>query len=141
MLFRSGSAVHPDWVRDEPKFKKPAEDYVRLMGCTFKGHPPRCPVKVSVVNPEHPIMRGVEDFTERDEHYQIDVTAPYVTTLFETSSETGGQGIPGGFLFVRGKGRVVVITPGHTLSVWKNPNYQRILRNLMDYYLSGKEAT
>ena len=78
-------------------------------------------------------MDGVEDFTERDEHYQLEIKEEFVTTLFETSSETGGTQ-PGGFLFVKGNGRVVVITPGHTLSVWKNPNFQRILKNLIQYY-------
>lgn len=139
VVLHAASAVDPAWVADDPRFREPAEAYVRLIGCRFHGHPLRCPVTVSVVNPEHPIMAGVSDFTERDEHYQLEITAPYVTTLFETSSEPGGQGVPGGFLFPLGAGRVVVISPGHTLSVWKNPSYQRILRNLIDYYTGGAD--
>ena len=38
----------------------------------------------------HPIVEGVEDFTIRDEHYNIHVTADDITKLFTTSSETGG---------------------------------------------------
>ncbi|MBO6158640.1 MAG: ThuA domain-containing protein [Firmicutes bacterium] len=138
VALHAGSAVHPDWF-EEPKFKAPAQDYVDLIGCRFLGHPPRCAVTYSVVNPEHPIMDGVEDFTERDEHYQLDVTAEFVTTLFESSSETGGAGLPAGFLHVVGNGRVVVLTPGHNLAVWKNPNFQRILKNVMQYYLEQEE--
>lgn len=136
VVLHAGSAVHPDWFAapGREKFHRPAEEYTRMIGCRFITHPPRCPVTVSVTNPEHPLMEGVEDFTERDEHYQLEVTEPYITTLFETSSESGGVGRPGGFLFVKGKGRVVVITPGHTLSVWKNPNFQRILTNIIHYY-------
>ena len=133
VLLHAGIAVNPQWVRNEPKFRKPAEVYQKMIGCQFLGHPPRCAVTVHVENPEHPIMEGVEDFTERDEHYQLEIKEEFVTTLFETSSETGGTQ-PGGFLFVKGNGRVVVITPGHTLSVWKNPNFQRILKNLIQYY-------
>ena len=133
VLLHAGIAVNPRWVRNEPKFRKPAEVYQKMIGCQFLGHPPRCAVTVHVENPEHPIMEGVEDFTERDEHYQLEIKEEFVTTLFETSSEAGGHQ-PGGFLFVKGNGRVVVITPGHTLSVWKNPNFQRILKNLIQYY-------
>ena len=117
----------------EDRFKKPAMEYLDLIGCEFMGHPPRCPVTVNVVNPEHPIMRDVSDFTERDEHYQMKVTAEYVTPLFETSSESGGEGKPGGFLFPLGSGRVVVLTPGHTLAVWKHPEFRKIIRNTLDY--------
>ena len=131
VVLHAGSAVDPSWVHREEKFQKPARAYQELIGCTFHGHPLRCPVCERPVNPDHPIMRGVESFTERDEHYMIKITAEDVTMLFETDSVPGGSGVPGGFLFKRGAGQVIVLTPGHTLSVWKNVNFRKILENLL----------
>ncbi|MBR3405033.1 MAG: hypothetical protein IKG91_07065 [Firmicutes bacterium] len=47
----------------------------------------------------------------------------------------GGEVSRAGFLISRGKGWVIVTTPGHTLSMLTNPDYQQFLENVIRYYL------
>ena len=146
VALHAGSDVNPDWVRQEPKFVDPVVEYQDLIGCRFLGHPPRCLVKVTVVDPSHPLMKGVHDFEARDEQYLLDVTEPNIIPLFDSAPAGGGKlgsdaGVAGGevsragFLISRGKGWVIVTTPGHTLSMLTNPDYQQCLENVIRYYL------
>ena len=111
-----------------------------LIGARFLGHPPRCPVSVHITS-SHPIVQGAEDFTERDEHYQLDVFAKDIQPLFTTSSASGGQDKIGGYVREIGQGAVVVLTPGHILSVWKNPSYQKILANTFSWCLNHTKSS
>ena len=118
-----------------------------LLGCRFTGHPEACPVTVQPVKP-HPVTEGVGMFCEKDEHYRIDILSPDVDIL--AASYSAAQGSPDKYkedpgkntpasiyaaVFVRtqGKGRVCVLTPGHFLPVWLNPNFQRTLSNALTW--------
>lgn len=139
IALHAGTSYYNDVTRIESFWKKPNEDYMDLIGARFLGHPPRCPVSHNVVS-SHPIMKGVNNFTERDEHYQLDVFANDIQPLFTTSSIPGGQNRIGGYLRETGKGVVIVLTPGHTFSVWKNPNYQKILTNTFSWCLNRNKS-
>jgi type 1 glutamine amidotransferase len=104
---------------------KEGSAYSQFVGNVFKGHPPRCTVEVKISG-SHPIVKGLGDFSVRDEHYQINYFAENATELFTTLSEKGGTQV-GGYVQERGKGRLCVMTPGHVLSVWTHPTYQQIL--------------
>jgi type 1 glutamine amidotransferase len=95
----------------------------------FIGHPPRCTVDVKISG-SHPIVKGVRDFSIRDEHYQIECFADESALLFQTVSESGGVQT-GGYAMERGKGRICVMTPGHILSVWQHPAWQQLLINAL----------
>ncbi len=101
--------------------------YTEFVGNYFVGHPPRCSVEVKPVK-EHPINENVKDFTIRDEHYNIDVTAPDAEVFLKTYSETGGEQI-GGYSRTIGEGRLCVLTPGHTLSAWQQEDFLQLLCN------------
>jgi len=103
--------------------------YGQLAGNIFLGHPPRCSIDVKITG-SHPIVEGVGDFSIRDEHYQIECFAEKAVELFRTVSETGGNQT-GGYVMEHGKGRICVMTPGHILSVWQHPSYQRLLLNAL----------
>ncbi len=105
--------------------------YSDLVGNSFVTHPPRCLVTVHV-SAKHPITEGVQDFTERDEHYNIDHLAEDIQPFLSTTSQTGGTQM-GGYARTLGKGRICVLTPGHTLSVWENENYQKLIHNAIDW--------
>lgn len=100
-----------------------------LIGNVFLGHPPRCGVDVKVTA-QHPITEGVEDFHIRDEHYQIQVTADDATVVLHTESPTGGHQVAG-YTRELDQGRLCVLTPGHTLDVWENAHFQRLLTNAL----------
>ena len=72
--------------------------------------------------------RGVTGFSERDEHYQIRITADDIEPFLETRSEHGGTTVSG-YRRLFGRGRVAVLTPGHTLAVWENPAFQTLFKN------------
>jgi len=115
----------------------------RLAGSKFVFHPNSNPVTVEPVKP-HYITQGVEQFTETDEHYHLEILANDIDIL--AASYAPAQGSPDKYeedkyhnapakvcpsVYVRsqGKGRVCVMTPGHTVTVWLNPQFQRLLDN------------
>lgn len=105
----------------------PQPAYTEVVGSYFLGHPLREMTHVQITQ-KNEITAGVEDFSERDEHYQIAVTAKDIEPFMKTTSEHGGTFISG-YRRTFGKGRVVALTPGHTLAVWVNPNFQKLFKN------------
>lgn len=103
-------------------------EYTELVGNRFLSHPLRCTVTLHKEK-DHPILRGVPDsFQIRDEHYQIELLAQDADVFLVSASESGGRQ-PAGYTREIGAGRLCVLTPGHTLSVWKNSSFQRIFLN------------
>lgn len=139
LAIHSALAYSHNLTKKGELFETPLQLYLDLVGAEFNGHPLRCPVHVRVTNPGHPVMRGVEDFTERDEHYQLIMNCPDAEILFETSSDPG-ETMPGGYVRRFGPGRLIVLTPGHTLAVWENENWQRIVTNALDWCTEGAKV-
>jgi hypothetical protein len=106
-------------------------EMAKLIGNEFVTHPPRCSVTVSPVK-AHPVTEGVSAFTVRDEHYEIKVIADDAECLLQSESETGGKQIAG-YVRTMGDGRLCVLTPGHILSVWQNPMFQKLLVNAIHW--------
>ena len=109
----------------------PAPAYTEVVGSYFVSHPPRETVRVAVTA-ENDITRGAADFAERDEHYQLAVTARDIEPFLQSTSEHGGTTVSG-YRRRFGMGRVVVLAPGHTLAVWENPSFQRLFKNAIRY--------
>jgi type 1 glutamine amidotransferase len=117
----------------------------RLIGCRFKFHPKACSVTVQPVKP-HPVSKGVEMFREQDEHYRLELIAPDADIIIASYSQRQGKEdkyqedpynnspaaiCPAGYVRTQGKGRVCVLTPGHYLGVWLNPQFQLTLSNAL----------
>ena len=104
-----------------------------LIGCSYVSHPPRCLTKVyPAANTNHPVVSGVEPFEERDEHYILDYSCDDMDVFLKSSSESGGERIAG-YTRMIGKGRLCSLTPGHTLALWQNPNFQTLVMNAIDW--------
>ena len=116
---------------------KTCRDYTEFVGNSFVTHPPRCDVKVTVTG-KHPVTEGVADFCIRDEHYQLDQLAEDILPLLTTRSENGGEQM-GGYVRAMGKGRICVLTPGHILSVWENPQFRKLVKNAICWCAGGRE--
>jgi len=110
---------------------KKSEILRNIAGCAFITHPEQCVVdfKIKSVNE---IVDGAENFFEKDEHYFIDFTATDADIFLEGSSENGTQ-IAGYARIHNGKGHVCVLTPGHNLNVFQNAQYQKIIRNAVNW--------
>ncbi len=107
--------------------QNPCPAYTETVGAVFLGHPLREMTHVHITK-QNEITAGVSDFSERDEHYQIAVTAADAEPFMETTSAHGGTFISG-YTRQFGKGRVAALTPGHTLAVWENENFQKLFKN------------
>ncbi|MCL2425407.1 MAG: ThuA domain-containing protein [Oscillospiraceae bacterium] len=118
-----------------------------LIGSRFDYHPQDCPVTVQPIKP-HPIVAGVEMFCEVDEHYRLEILADDIDiflasysppqgseALYETEpyQNTKAWISAAGYVRTQGNGRVCVLTPGHHLAVWHNPQYQHILENALNW--------
>jgi type 1 glutamine amidotransferase len=118
-----------------------------LIGCRFLSHPNICPVTVQPIK-RHPVTEGVESFCEIDEHYKIEIIASDIDIFLESHSpqqgdenkykeepyyNTPASTCTAGYVRTQGKGRICVLTPGHTLTVWHNTFFQRLLANALKW--------
>lgn len=103
----------------------------RLIGGGFVEHPPQCDVTVQPADAHHPLNQGVQPFTQRDEHYMMQLDAAGAEVFLTTESEHGQQ--PGGWTRREGAGRVCVLTPGHNLAVWQHAAFQQLLQNSLQW--------
>lgn len=130
MAVHSGNAFNGE--------KDGVKEYTEFVGNCFLGHPLRCSVTMKKEK-DHPIMKGVaEQFDLRDEHYQIQVLAEDADVFLKSVSEAGGVQ-DAGYTRKIGKGRLCVLTPGHTLSVWKNEQFRKIFLNAVAWCLEETE--
>jgi type 1 glutamine amidotransferase len=126
---------------------KQTEALNQLLGCRFVFHPQACPVTVQPVKP-HPVTLGVEIFCEIDEHYRLELLGSDADILIASYSPAQGDEskyqedpskntrawiCPAGYVRTQGKGRVCVLTPGHTIEVWLNPQFRRTLVNALHW--------
>lgn len=119
-------------IEGDEHLNNPAKDYIHFVGNYFITHPARCPVSYHVLNTEHPVTADVKDFCERDEHYQIGMTAEDALILMESTS-ADGEKMPAAYVREIGSGRLCSLMPGHILSVWQNPQFQKLLKNAIDW--------
>ena len=118
-----------------------------LLGCKFKSHPADCLTTVQPIKP-HPITNGVKAFTEVDEHYRLEILKDDVDILIASYSPPQGEiekyetepyfnttsWIDASCLIRKqGSGRVCVLTPGHHVHVWHNPEHQKTLENALNW--------
>ncbi|MBE5815402.1 MAG: ThuA domain-containing protein [Clostridiales bacterium] len=116
----------------------PCREYIDLVGCRFVTHPPRCPVTYRVVDAGHPVTAGVESFCRRDEHYQIQLTAPDARILMESDSASAAT-MPAAYVRSIGSGRLCALIPGHILAVWQDAQFQRLLTNAIRWCMRKQE--
>ncbi|QYU69560.1 ThuA domain-containing protein [Leptolyngbya sp. 15MV] len=97
-------------------------DVMEMLGTQFKAHPPIGPFKVEVLNRDHELTRGIDDFEVVDELYLSKTTAQ-IDTLMQTRFTGEATGfvedqwtdavVP--ILYTRdvGRGRIVYNALGH----------------------------
>ncbi len=82
-------------------------------------------MQISVADSDHPITRGLKDFTIHDETYNNYYTAPDVRVLLKTDHPDNDPEIA--WVHEYGKSRVFYLMLGHDSQAWKNPNYPKLL--------------
>ncbi len=61
----------------------------------------------------------------------IDLVADDADVFLESVSDTPAGTQPAGYTRLIGKGRLCVLTPGHTLSALSNPEYLKMIANAL----------
>jgi hypothetical protein len=117
------------------------QDFRDVLGAVTHGHPPLRPYKVKVVNPEHPVTRGVREFVVADEQHFLAYEKDPRFVLLRSVNEKGltyqnwGDSCEAGWAYDYGKGRICYLAPGHTISALWNPEYEKIQRNAARWLL------
>ena len=115
------------------------QDYRDVEGAIYTGHPPIRPFKVHIVNPEHPITRGVNDFVVTDEQHFVTYDKDPKYVLARSINEDGleykdmsgrrSNTAESVWAYDYGKGRVCFMAPGHMIPVLWNPEYEKMQQN------------
>jgi hypothetical protein len=121
-------------------------DFRHVEGALFTGHTAFRPYKMKIVNRDHPITRGVNDFVITEEqHYVIYDKGPQAVLVRSVNEEGleyktekyGNQGptCEACWAYDCGQGRVCFMAPGHTISSFWNPEYVKLQKNALKWLL------
>ncbi|MBX9788224.1 MAG: ThuA domain-containing protein [Pirellulales bacterium] len=113
--------------------------YLKLVGGRYIGHGPLERFRVEVVDRQHPITRGVEDFSVADEQHTPPCDETKVYVLLRNRSDTG-QTAAAGWAYEPGQGRLCHLANGHTRESLAHPMYQRLMRNAVLWCLRREAA-
>lgn len=100
-------------------------DYRAFVGGYFVTHPSYRQFQVSIVDPEHPITKDMNEFFVTDEQYILDYD-PRVNVL--ASALWKGKAMPVVWTKSWGKGRVFYLSLGHNADSAKDPNFKVLLQ-------------
>jgi len=118
------------------------EEFGKLCGRKWvmgtSGHGPRAVFTSKIVDKEHPITRGLADFTTDDELYAKLQGNEDIHVLVTADSEWSKKTEPLIFTKSYGQGRVVHNAYGHDGKALKTPNVQKIILRGTEWAASGK---
>lgn len=112
-----------------------------VQGGAYIGHPTLRPFRVRVVNANHPITRGIQDFFVNDEQHYVAYDKDKKYILLEAENVDGltfqnhGAKSIAGWAYDYGKGRVVFTSPGHTIHALWSPEYLKLQRRAVQWLL------
>jgi hypothetical protein len=98
-----------------------APQYVALVGAQFQRHGTGT-FDTKVVDPEHPIMKGLEPFRTWDETYVHTMHNPRDRAVLQVRAE-GDHEEPWTWVRTQGKGRVFYTAYGHDNRTWGHPGF------------------
>lgn len=119
--------------------------FKRLMGtpCALKWREAGERERLWVVNPLHPIARGLPQYIEleNEEMYGEHFSVPEPLETVFISWFQGGEVFRSGITYKRGAGNIFYFRPGHeTYPTYHDANVGKVLRNAVNWAASGQEA-
>ncbi len=117
----------------------PDGPYLKLVGGRYIGHGPLERFRVEVVDPEHPVTRGVQPFFVADEQHTPPFDEGRVHLLLRNRSDDG-RTAAAGWVREPGRGRLCHLANGHTREALLHPMYQRLLRNAVRWCLRLEDS-
>jgi type 1 glutamine amidotransferase len=88
-------------------------------------------IPVTIVDKDHPITKGMDDFVIRDEVYGNFKVLPTVHPLLKTTHPESGEII--GWTNSYGKSRIVYLQLGHDHFAFENPAYRHIVKQAIEW--------
>ncbi|MDW8309330.1 MAG: ThuA domain-containing protein [Verrucomicrobiales bacterium] len=113
------------WQGEWPEF---ANILGRVWDPKLPAHDPRGPFTVRIVDREHPVTRGLEDFETDDELYTCLTGDAPIHLLAVAKSKLDGRDHPMAFVRTYGRGRVFLTTLGHDVKAFTNSRVPQLLR-------------
>jgi type 1 glutamine amidotransferase len=110
-----------------------SERILEMIGARFVKHPPIRKIKVIVEEIDHPFMKGVSNFTIRDELYLQEYFPPFQILL---STQFKRQNIPLAWIKPYGNGIVFYLALGHGPDQLNRGEIQQIIKNVINASLS-----
>ena len=118
-----------------------SKTYRDVMGGAYIGHPGLRPFKVRVVNANHPITQGINDFFVNDEQHFVEYDKDPKHILLRAENVDGlgfeqlGTKSIAGWAYEYGRGRVVFTAPGHTIHALWASEYLKLQRRAVRWLL------
>lgn len=166
-LHATNSAIDPPVAGGPKIFRTPdaMPEFTALLGNRFLAHPKIAPIRIEVVQPEHPLVAGVPSFVTTDELYVMELCDGLDVILdteftgdcpgFEVAHSGSRTRHP--VLFTRGEGdgEVVYFTLGHCRGrldvsdlgiadtgvvdrvAWESAEYREVLRRCVAWAVHG----
>jgi len=102
--------------------------------CSYK-HDLRFTLKV--VDPKHPVTKGLRDFEVLDESYLGYYVDPEATPLLRTEEPTSTPVV--GWTKKYGKAQVVTLQSGHDAHTFANPDFRKLLKQAIQWVVKESE--
>ncbi len=112
-----------------------SKQMLEMIGARFIKHPPIRKIKVTVEDIDHPIMKGISDFSIRDELYLQEYYPSFHTLL---STQLKGHKIPLSWVKPYGNGTVFYLALGHGADQLNHSSIQKIIKNVIAYWLKER---
>lgn len=105
------------------------DNWREFLGVTSKRHDHQSKYPVKLVEPSHPILKGVSTnwVTTMDELYIIEKLWPNAKALATSVSEQDGKTYPVAWVNQYGKARVFGTTYGHSDDAWRDENFLKLV--------------
>jgi type 1 glutamine amidotransferase len=113
------------WQGEWPEFSDLAG---RVYDPALRHHDPYGPFRVEIVQPEHPIVRGMEDFDTQDELYTCLTGGHPIQVVAQAKSKVDGKYYPMAFVSQYGEGRTFQCVLGHDVKAMGVPAVQELYR-------------
>jgi type 1 glutamine amidotransferase len=102
--------------------------YHAMLNGFFDGHSKYMDFTVTIVDPDHPITRGLADFGVTDELHYLKHDPAMSHHLMQAYDPTRDETHVMAFTHSYGKGRVFFFALGHDMAVLGNPSFLEVLR-------------
>jgi len=113
-------------------------EFIDMLGCEFLTHPEHHEFSVEITDKNHYITTRVPNFSVYDEMYHLENFDPAQVTLL-ASTTWQGKKMAMAYAKSYGQGRVSYLANGHTLQVWKHPEFRKLLLRAIAWSAGAKQ--